>query len=1249
MKRSLVLCCIAAIVILSFAFKTRKTFPPVESPGRMTMLLSGSDWLIHAADGTALPNDTGWLSARVPGNIQSDLENRHLLDPLSYGAGDPRLEEVCQKDWWYKKNFIAPATVSGKRNVLVFDGVDYSCQVWLNGRLLGKNAGMFRRFEFDVTDIVLPGKNNVLAVKVDKIPDELLPYIVGSNGKNSGAGTDYYFLNGINKTRKTLKDLKTATNFGWDWGTNIWTLGIWKDVRFESTSASRIQWTRVRSELSDAYKTANISVMLNVNTSGNAGVGKLKLRLKGNGSDKATISNVSLREGDNVLTGTIRLQDPALWWPNGQGAQPLYTVESILQAGDGSILDSVSTRFGIRELTWGEVDDAPKNVPQDATKAPGLSRPNRLYVNGRAVRMLGCNLAPPNLYPGNIMENGPKLIQLAHDAHINTLRLNGAGLILPEKMFDLADELGIMLTAEIPLANSSPEQDSVFVNNLTATTRSIVRQIRNHPAIVEWSGGNEMAWWTGLDHKALNAIAKTIEEEDGRLFRATSPVQGGRHGKYFYLPSNYSHYNDMSLTEHWGKGIMMRAAEYGAESPANLEVWQRDIPLPDRWPLTPETDGGKPSLIRKNIFFAMGEEWWLGKDVISALFGESKNLEQMIQAGQFLGAEGIRLASDALRRRGGKLGGMFTWVFNEPWSNGAGSFQVDHDGNPLMNYYFEKDALSPVAISLKYYSITYHGKKGIDTELWLTSDLPGTANNLSWQYTIRTSDGSVVGKGKGETSVAPLQAIKVKDIHIDPPKDLGPVLVELKVTDGGSKVYSERVHVFGLDGVGSVLAGLLNNSPGDTKNTGVSANVPQIQSAANAVNFAYTGNGASPAKASSVSGNGSFNAAFLNDGKYGMANASKGDTLHSYFQIDLGRERNIGRYKIGSDRTGEYDKPLGAIKIETSLDAQTWAPAFDYASFPDMPAYTPRSTVEILTVPTAARYVRVKVEEGVADEFEAYAPLPHPPLALPAAKVEHLSNFIVPIRRTQLAVTSAMLPVKDGKESLEVVLKNTGKMTALFSSVQPLISHRNDLFFSNNFIIVPPGESRKIIVKAALPSPGGLTLAQTGWKIRSWNADDVILLPSKEVLLSFGRDDAMSQEFLSNGKDGPKSGEYKVAVSGSAPDAALIPWLVTPQSALTVTIDIPTANQAARLYIHTSDQSASAATIIIDINGKIFSPVLPSGMGKQNNIPWQLAYPYTATINIPAGVLVRGKNTIKIKTKTGWFTWDACEMIQLKK
>jgi len=156
----------------------------------------------------------GWIHAQVPGNIQGDLESAHALRPLWYGATDTNLYEVARKDWWYRKDFVVPVAYAGKRLTLVFDGVDERCDVWLNGCKLGANAGMFRRFEFDISEASKSGQTNHLAVWIARMPEELVPLLINSDGPGEkNPFGQYGFMTGVNKTRELLKDLKNPWEF----------------------------------------------------------------------------------------------------------------------------------------------------------------------------------------------------------------------------------------------------------------------------------------------------------------------------------------------------------------------------------------------------------------------------------------------------------------------------------------------------------------------------------------------------------------------------------------------------------------------------------------------------------------------------------------------------------------------------------------------------------------------------------------------------------------------------------------------------------------------------------------------------------------------------------------------------------------------------------------------------------------------------------------------------------------------------
>ncbi len=784
-----------------------------------TLSLSGADWFIHEdAAGTGVQDRLyaadisapGWIPARVPGNVQADLEAAHHLRPLWYGAGDPRLAQVAQKDWWYRRDFAAPETFADRRVKLIFDGVDYACEVWLNDQRLGAHAGMFRRFGFDVANVIKPGRTNQLAVRVGRMPAELVDILAAADGKMSGGGENYpqepgpnFFVNGINQMRQLLQDLKSPTNFGWDWGVNIYTLGIWQDVRLEATGAARIEWVQILSELPDDQRQARVRVRLEIDSLA-AAPASATFRIRGHGAAVEATAPAALRPGDNQVEAELVLNDPALWWPNGQGAQSLYELEASLEDGQsGRLLDGRRTRFGVRDIRWQQVEGAP----------PDFINPYQLVVNGRPVRMMGSNIIPPDLLFGRMNARGPRLIRLAQQAGINTLRVWGGGALLSEEMYDLADELGIMLSQEFPLANCRPETDAVFLGNLEKTARQVVKRYRNHPSIIEWSGGNEMLWIQGDDHPALQLLARIAAETDTRLFRATCPIQGARHSPWHYdAETHYAHYNNEALLDSGrrrGEHRVMRYGEFGCHIPAHLEVWQRDIPPADRWP---PDDLDNPVLIRKNVVQAVfSEQFWLLKPTLDALFGPVETLEALVEAGQYLGAHGLRYAVDALRRRGKRIGGMTTWDYNEPWPNGAGSYLVDYDGRPLMNYDFMKQALAPVSLSLRYASNLYDPAVGLDVELWLVSDAPAPLADLRWRWLARAKHGRVLAHNAGSAAIQPLEAVRLERIRTGALAEAAqaPILMELQLVDASGHILTERLHMFGVAGSPAPLAGFL--------------------------------------------------------------------------------------------------------------------------------------------------------------------------------------------------------------------------------------------------------------------------------------------------------------------------------------------------------------------------------------------------------------------------------------------------------
>ena len=92
----------------------------------------------------------------------------------------------------------------------------------------------------------------------------------------------------------------------------------------------------------------------------------------------------------------------------------------------------------------------------------------QLVINSRPVRTIGSGLIQPETLPGCGLPHELQLLRRAQAAGMNFLRINGGGggAPLPESWYDLADELGIMISHEFPIGNCSPETDPVFLANL---------------------------------------------------------------------------------------------------------------------------------------------------------------------------------------------------------------------------------------------------------------------------------------------------------------------------------------------------------------------------------------------------------------------------------------------------------------------------------------------------------------------------------------------------------------------------------------------------------------------------------------------------------------------------------------------------------------------------------------------------------------------------------------------------------------
>ncbi|RYZ63062.1 MAG: glycoside hydrolase family 2 protein [Chitinophagaceae bacterium] len=165
-------------------------------------------------------DEAKWHTAKVPGEIHTDLLANKLIPDPFYRDNEKKLQWIEKLDWEYQTSFTVPAEVLNRKNVeLVFDGLDTYADVYLNGKLLLKADNMFRQWKLEVKKHLRMGSNQLFIHfysaqnKVDSLAAADLPYVIPDN------------------PRAYVR--KAQFHFGWDWGPKFTTCGIWKQVRLE--------------------------------------------------------------------------------------------------------------------------------------------------------------------------------------------------------------------------------------------------------------------------------------------------------------------------------------------------------------------------------------------------------------------------------------------------------------------------------------------------------------------------------------------------------------------------------------------------------------------------------------------------------------------------------------------------------------------------------------------------------------------------------------------------------------------------------------------------------------------------------------------------------------------------------------------------------------------------------------------------------------------------------------------------------
>ncbi|HTV58320.1 MAG TPA: glycoside hydrolase family 2 protein [Verrucomicrobiae bacterium] len=405
-----------------------------------------------------------WHPAQVPGCVHTDLLANKLIPDPFYRDNESKLQWIENADWEYRNTIQATPELLRHQNVeLVFKGLDTYADVFINDKKVLSADNMFREWRVDLKPVLKPGANSILVVFHSVFP-------IAAKAKADDRWSS--------QTDEDIKNYvrKAAYEYGWDWGPRFVTAGMWRPVYIESWDDARISNVFIEQKSitkAAAYLTAQVEV-----TASAAGPAEITVNYSDGGKSDAASAPAVLHVGVNTVAIPIRIENPDLWYPNGYGAQTLYTFTSQLRFGK-KLADESSVKTGLRSVVLRRDYDQ-------------WGRSFEFVVNGIPIFAKGSDVIPFDSFPTRVTtEMYRRVLQAAHDTHMNIIRQWGGGYYETQEFYDMCDQLGIMVWQDFQFATPIPWS---LQSNVTQEADYQVRRLRNHPSIVIWVGNNELEW-----------------------------------------------------------------------------------------------------------------------------------------------------------------------------------------------------------------------------------------------------------------------------------------------------------------------------------------------------------------------------------------------------------------------------------------------------------------------------------------------------------------------------------------------------------------------------------------------------------------------------------------------------------------------------------------------------------------------------------------------------------------------------------
>ena len=636
---------------------------------------------------------------------------------------------------------------------MLFNGLDTFASIDLCGSNVANTNNQFRQYYFDVSKILTDCSQTspVLSINFGSAPNiaNQLAALPGQEQWPYGVEIPFEFPN-----REFVR--KEGSDFGWDWGPAFAPAGPWQPAYVVQIAQEGQIY--VRNSDFDLYRQGQLNNLppdqskpwifnASIDVLGTVPRGSTMQYTITNSTSNSTISSGSLSNvttGNGSITGAVVLDASKyeLWWPNGMGAQNLYNITVDVVQGSSSIA-MVTKRMGFRTIVLNEGVITQEQLDQGI--APGNNW--HFEVNGHVFYAKGSNFIPPDAFWPRVDQTRiQQLFESVVAGRQNILRVWATGAYGPDFMYDVADELGILLWSEFEFGDCLYPVDADFLANVREEAVYQVRRLNHHPSLAIWAGGNE------LESLELSIIAegypdeldKFMQEYEELFLNVLTPAVFGNSHSISYMPSStnngylylnfsqpipiverynnatpgaiygdtdYYNYNASMAFNVSGYPIGRFANEFGFHSMPSLQTWQQAVSPEDLYfnssTIVLRNHHYPSSSLNisnfHNASLGMGEMTWAAQlyyptpDKTDSLanFSAWCHTTQLFQADFYKSQIQFYRAGSGFPNR--QLGSLY-WQLEDIWQapTWAG---IEYDGRWKILHYTAKDIYNPVIIT----------------------------------------------------------------------------------------------------------------------------------------------------------------------------------------------------------------------------------------------------------------------------------------------------------------------------------------------------------------------------------------------------------------------------------------------------------------------------------------------------------------------------------------------------------------------